>query len=201
MRTWAVVPVKRFDEAKSRLAPVLGPIARAALARALFDRAVGVLSQAEGIVGVVVVSNSPDLLDDDLTDNVVLVQDPRGTPSLGSVVDAGLDRVEKEGGDAALVVMSDLPSVTGSDVSALLAALAGADAVVVADEPGAHTNALGFRMAHRFPTSFGEPDSFERHCSAARDAGLSLVTPVISGIAFDLDEPSDLSRKEIADPA
>lgn len=200
MRTWAVIPVKRFDQAKSRLSPVLGPAARNTLARALYDRAVGILSHADGITGVVVVSNSPDLVDDDLTDNVVLVPDPKGDPNLGSIVDAGLDRVAKEGGEAALVFMSDLPTVSKTDVSAILEALASADVVVVSDEPGEHTNALGVRIAHRFPMSFGEPDSFKRHCDSAKGAGLTLVTPVIAGIAFDLDDPADLSRSGISSP-
>jgi 2-phospho-L-lactate guanylyltransferase len=201
MRTWAVVPVKRFDQAKSRLSSVMGPTARAALARALYDRAVGVLSQTEGIAGVVVVSNSPDLMDDDLTDNVVLVPDPKGDPSLGRIVEAGLDRVAKEGGEAALVVMSDLPSLTSTDIKETLRALGDADVVIISDEPGAHTNALGLRLAQRFPLAFGAADSFAQHKKTAQDAGLTVATPVIAGIAFDLDEPAHLSRSETVRPS
>ena len=38
MRPWALVPVKRFDQGKSRLGEVLDDAARAEVARAMFDR-------------------------------------------------------------------------------------------------------------------------------------------------------------------
>ena len=41
MKAWALVPVKRFDQGKSRLGEVLDAAARADLARAMLDRVGG----------------------------------------------------------------------------------------------------------------------------------------------------------------
>jgi 2-phospho-L-lactate guanylyltransferase (CobY/MobA/RfbA family) len=66
--------------------------------------------------------------------------------------------------------------------------------VAVRDRRGTHTNALGLRLGRRQRTYFGAPDSFRRHCDSATRAGLSLATPVLPGIGFDIDLPEDFAR-------
>lgn len=194
MRVWAVVPAKDFESAKSRLSAVLDPAARATLARALVAHVIGALRGASGLAGIVVVTGSTAVAEHAATLGADTVPDPAGPSTLALVIDAGIDRARRLGADAVLVLMSDLPEVRSEDVEALLGELDHVDAVVVSDESGDHTNALGLHLGTRFPTHFGAPDSFRRHCDAAVSRGLSLATPRLPSVAFDVDTSADLAR-------
>ena len=56
-RVWAVVPVKRFDQAKQRLSGVLDSAARAALAAAMLSDVLEQLSGTAGLASVLVVTS------------------------------------------------------------------------------------------------------------------------------------------------
>ena len=58
---WALVPVKSFARAKSRLAGVLGPAEREALARSMFEHVLRVLASSGEVGGVTVVTDGDDV--------------------------------------------------------------------------------------------------------------------------------------------
>lgn len=194
MKIWGVIPVKRFDVGKSRLSEVLEPTARSRLARTLFEHVLRVLLSSRGLAGVAVVTRCPEAAAHAARLGALSVPDPDYRETLADSVDAGLVRVERLGADSGLVIMSDLPELTPSDVQGLLAYLHRFDVVAVSDERGRHTNALGLRLATRIPTRFGAPESFREHCELATRAGLSLSTPSLPTVAFDVDTPEDFAR-------
>ena len=59
MRTLAILPVKRFDAAKQRLAAVLGTGSRQALAQAMFLDVLASLRHVDAIDDVLVVTSDP----------------------------------------------------------------------------------------------------------------------------------------------
>ena len=59
MRTLAILPVKRFELAKSRLSEQLAPAARRRLAEAMVADVLDTLLAAPALDGVVVVTNEP----------------------------------------------------------------------------------------------------------------------------------------------
>jgi 2-phospho-L-lactate guanylyltransferase len=194
MHIWGVVPVKRFDAAKSRLSSVLGDSERAALARSLFEHVLTVLGSCPELAGVSVVTDSAEVADLAAARGAVAVRDPEGTDALSDKIDFALDELAARGVDAAMVLMSDLPDLRVADVQLLTAELARVDMVIVRDARGEHTNALCLRLQPRQPTAFGARDSFQRHCQAAALRGLSVATPEVPTIAFDIDTPEDLAR-------
>jgi 2-phospho-L-lactate/phosphoenolpyruvate guanylyltransferase len=195
---WGLVPVKGFARAKSRLSDVLGTVERERLARQLFEHVVGVLSSHRHLAGVAIVTDDREVarLASARAALVIEEQAPPATRDLAQVVDQGLDALEQHGARAALVVMGDLPGLKEADVDLLLSALREFDVIVVSDERGTHTNALGLSLGDRRPTHFGAPDSFRRHCESALSAGLSLGTPSSPGLAFDLDLPEDWAKAQ-----
>src|SRR5215831_15894385 len=56
MSLWAVVPVKERASAKERLAPILRPEARQALALAMLEDVLAAVTAASGIAGLLVVT-------------------------------------------------------------------------------------------------------------------------------------------------
>lgn len=194
MRAWAVVPAKDFADAKSRLSSVLDPAARAQLGRTLLGHVLAALRDAPRIAGIVVVTGSPVVADHAATFGAETVRDPEASPTLAEVVNAGIARARERGADTVLILMSDLPEVRSEDVDALLDELDRSDAVIVSDESGDHTNALGLRLTAPLPTHFGMPDSYRRHSEAVARAGFTLATPRLPTVAFDVDTADDLVR-------
>jgi 2-phospho-L-lactate guanylyltransferase len=191
---WGVVPVKAFESAKSRLASVLSPEDRERLAESMFHHVVSVLRAASDLRGVLVVTDSARVADASARLGADVVNDPAGASSLADCVERGLDEVQRRDGDAAVILVSDLPAVAHADVAELARALARFDVAIARDRGGEHTNALALRLEHRFRTSFGAEDSFRRHCASAKQAGLSLSVVESTSLAFDVDTPDDYAR-------
>jgi 2-phospho-L-lactate guanylyltransferase len=191
MTLWAVVPVKGFERAKTRLSSVLDPSHRAALAKTLFEHVIGAVRAAPGVHRVAVVTNSGEVARLATELGALALTDPENAKSLADRVDFALAQVERHGATSAVVVMSDLPALTSDDIGEIAGELSRTDVVVAPDARGRHTNALALRLPASFRTHFGDPDSLERHAAAARDAGLSVHTLVRPGLAFDVDTDDD----------
>ena len=194
MKTWAVVPVKRFEAAKSRLAAVLDGTGRRELARRMFEHLLAVLSATPEVAGITVVTDSRAVAELAIVRGALVLFDPPEAEALSNCVDFALREIARRGPTAALVLMSDLPEVTVGDVAMLVRELDRFDVVVVRDSSGEHTNALGLRLATRLPTSFGRADSFRRHHDDATRAGLSVSLPESPSLAFDVDTAEDYAR-------
>jgi 2-phospho-L-lactate guanylyltransferase len=194
LKAWAVVPVKRFEAAKSRLSGVLDSAARRELARGMFEHVLAVLSAAPDVAGITVVTDSRAVAEVAIVRGAIALFDPPGAEGLESCVDFALGELAQRGTTAALVLMSDLPGVTVGDIEMLARELDRYDVVVVRDASGEHTNALGLRLATRLPTSFGKADSFRRHGDEAARAGLSVSLPESPTLAFDVDTAEDYAR-------
>jgi 2-phospho-L-lactate guanylyltransferase len=190
---WALVPVKSFARAKSRLAGVLGPAERETLARSMFEHVLGVLASSEEIGGVTVVTDGDDVAELGRSLGALVVRDA-ASPPLGAIVDAALADLGDRGAGGALVLMSDLPLLAAGDVQGLVAAMRGLDVVVAPDLRDEGTNALGLTPPGRLRTSFGTRDSARRHALGAEAAGLRAGIHRSRGIAFDIDEPEDLGQ-------
>jgi 2-phospho-L-lactate/phosphoenolpyruvate guanylyltransferase len=190
---WALVPVKPFAQAKSRLRDVLGAPERAAFARSMVEHVLTVLRDAPEIAGTLVVTSCPEATALARSLGAAVVRDPEAA-KLAAIVDHGLADLAARGAPAALVLMSDLPRLAASDVRRLVELLADHDVVAVPDQSGDFTNALALRPPDRLLTSFGSRGSFDRHLASARAAGLRAAVHESPGLAFDVDEPADLER-------
>lgn len=194
MSTWALVPIKGFDHAKSRLSDVLGPEERARLARELLEHVVSVLREAPEVDEIAVVSDSDDTRAHAERLGLLALSDPPGTPGLARVVDAALDDLANRGAEKAVVCMSDLPELTREDIADVLHALKESDVVLVPDRLGEGTNVIALAPPTVLPSCLGHEDSLRRHLLQAQELGLSVSVQLSSSIAFDVDDPVDLAR-------
>lgn len=187
MSTCAIIPVCAFEHAKSRLAPVLSPRARADYARLLFERVVSAAHNCAAVDRVLVATNAGVHI---APSGCEVLADPLGA-SLGTVVDAALGHAYDSGAQHAIVLMSDLPLITAPDLDQLATLSAERSFVVVPDASNAGTSALAVRLPSRYPTCFGNADSFERH--RALDGCVVFRNP---RIARDIDTPDDYNAIE-----
>ena len=186
--TWAVLPVKPFNDAKSRLQLVLGASERRDLARSLMRQSLDALLACRDITHVLVVSADRDAL------ALASGQGAQTLAETGSGLNAALQEARQHaiaGGAASLLVLaSDLPLLAVSDIEALIASGREADIVIAPDRRGEGTNALLLQPADAIEFSFGIL-SFPRHVSLAVESGHSYLELNLSGLAFDVDLPED----------
>src|SRR5690242_20186041 len=173
-----LVPLKRLDLAKSRLAGHLEPAARARLMRALVDRTLRAAAAAPSVGRIVLVSS------DDRSAEIAAAHgvewfDDRGLPWNEALATATREAVRTED---VLILSADLPLVTSADVETLVAA--GPDrGLAIARARDAGTNAVLLRPAGAILTCFGVPGSAARHAELAAEAGLAAVIVDVPGLA------------------
>jgi 2-phospho-L-lactate guanylyltransferase len=190
---WALVPVKAFALAKSRLAGELGPRERASFARALFEHVLDVLAQCNELGGILVVTSCPEVAALARSRGAAVVADavPEG---LGLIVDGGLRELAARGAGGALVLMSDLPLRGAAELRRALELMRKHPLVLCPDDRDEGTNALGLSPPDRLSTFFGRADSFSRHLREGADRGLDVGVLRSPGLGFDVDAPEDLAR-------
>jgi 2-phospho-L-lactate guanylyltransferase len=188
MRTWAIIPVKPFEQAKSRLAGALSPDERAELAETWFTHVLSVVRAAPEVSAALVISRDPAAL---------ALAEKWGARTLveqGDDLNAAWDQATHaaKGADAVLLLPGDLPFIHSDDISAMIALADAPGSVVIApDHKRDGTNALLIRPPGLIGYAYGM-GSFERHAAAALAAGVRprLYT---SERMLDIDVPDDLA--------
>ena len=182
MDVHVLVPVKRLDDAKSRLAEALSAAERADLMREMLDHVLRTAEEAN--VGTVTVVSA-----EQLQLNGIARFDDRGLP-WNDALQAAMDEVVSE--PVVAVVSADLPLLTPDDVRALVA-VTPLRGLAIARAHDGGTNAVSMRPPGVLPTCFGEQGSAALHERAAWIAGADAHMLDRPGLAFDIDTPEDLA--------
>jgi 2-phospho-L-lactate guanylyltransferase len=188
--TRIIVPHRGLEHAKTRLAAVLEPVERAAVAERLLRH---VLEAAVG-TGHEVVVISPEAA----LGGLVAASGARLTVQHGLGLNSGLreartDAVE-DGVTVLAVIHGDLPELTREDVAALVEAARGAGPMVAIapDALEVGTNGLALSPPEVIEFQFGA-GSLAAHRGSAVGVGARTVLVERPGLAFDVDTPADLA--------
>jgi len=191
MPNWAIVPVKPFVRAKSRLIKVLSLEQRKVLAEKMLRRTIEVLIYQQEIAGISVLSRDPKAIAIARQCGVRTIQES-GRPLLNISLYRASELVRLEGWEGLLILPADLPLVTAHDIEHICRAGRHLRTVVVSpDRHGDNTNALFVRPAGLIPFTFG-PGSFQRHIELARKAGATVQIYRSGQIELDIDTPTEL---------
>jgi 2-phospho-L-lactate/phosphoenolpyruvate guanylyltransferase len=185
----ALVPLKRLDYAKTRLASVLDPPTRVRVMQALLDHTLEQVKAAPSIRSVTLVSSAAEAPSIAAQHGVAYFDD-RGLPWNDALAAAIAEAVTSQ---TVAIVSADVPLLTTDDVERFVAELTERGAVI-ARATDAGTNAVAMQPAGAMPTTFGVKGSAERHAELARESGLMPVVVDIPGLAHDLDTASDLEE-------
>jgi 2-phospho-L-lactate guanylyltransferase len=176
-----VVPVKAFSHAKMRLAPVLGPEQRAALARKMAEHVLRVAAPLPVVV----------VCDDEEVAAWARSQGARPLlqPGLGlnGAVNAATTQLDAEGYRRLVVAHSDLPLAGDLPRLAEVHGIA-----LVPDRREEGTNVISLPAGCGFRFAYG-PGSFLRHKQEALRTGLPWRVVHDPGLAWDVDFPSDMA--------
>ncbi len=193
MTTWALIPVKRFTEAKTRLSGLLDANTRAALAEAMLRDTLAAVCKVKALDGVALVTSDP-IAGRIGKDHGALILDDRAVDLNGALADGRDDLTGQTGPTSVLVLPADLPAVQPQDIDLILkSGNLPASVVIVPAYDRDGTNALLTGPEVYLPYAFG-PQSFDRHLQLARDQGWKPETLDLPRIAVDFDQPKDLHR-------
>lgn len=186
----AIVPVKRWADAKSRL-PLSEEI-RSDLARAFAADVIAAVAGTSRVGRIVVVSSGAGVAELVRGTAVHLMADPEQVDGdrLNAAISAGAAWALREHPqDPVVVVPADLPSLTSAALGTLLAAVAGVDRAVVPDASGEGTALLVAGDPSRLSPRYGA-DSAARHA----ELGYVPMHDVDPGLRRDVDSLADLAE-------
>ncbi|WP_226702778.1 2-phospho-L-lactate guanylyltransferase [Microbulbifer elongatus] len=198
---WALLPLKQFAYAKQRLAEVLGDEERYRLFEAMVKDVLSILQGHPDIDGIWVVSDDPVVESlaaeygaEWVTESILRAR------GLNWSVQAGVAALAKRGIHEVMVIHGDLPLLTRSELSKLVAAhrhCTGAEPqskprmTIVPDVRFQGSNCLVCSLASRMNYRFGNA-SFGIHVDEAERLGFEVQVVEVPGIMLDIDTPADL---------
>jgi 2-phospho-L-lactate guanylyltransferase len=187
MKTFAIIPVSRFSNAKTRLSPTLTPLERENLLKSMLKDVIKVLNQV--VSDVIVVSSDENVLTF-VKDAGAIPLKEKGATDLNGALMQAINQCSSSC-DRVLVVPSDVPLIRKSHVEEILDMGKDFD-VVVAPSKGGGTNAL-LCPTSNLEVKFGEC-SFFRHMKEAELRGLSWGIYDSFYMSLDVNTAEDLGE-------
>ena len=195
-----LIAAKQLEFAKTRLAPVLPPGERRALAEAMFRDVLAAALGATAADHVAVVTSDAGLLAMARAANALAIDEefPRG---LNVALTLATSALIAEGAETVCTLLSDIPLVNSEDVDAVFAAMpSGRGAVLVPSRDFSGTNIICRSPADAVATRFGRL-SLVKHLDDCRTADVPARVLRLARPALDLDVIADLAEFERAGSA
>ena len=190
MSIWAIVPVKPFSQAKSRLQGVLSPEDRASLGRQFLVHTLDVIGQVREIAQVLVISRDSEALTLAHERGARTVAEA-STSDLNSALSRATETAHGQGAQGVVILPTDLPYLSADVVRDLVSEPGAGPAVVIApDRSATGTNALFVRPPGLMAYAFG-PGSFRVHRARGQRSGARVRIYRSVETELDLDLPED----------
>ena len=190
-----LLPVKRFERAKRRLGPELGPGERVAVARALWEDALDLCERADFLAWWVI-TDDPELSEEAAGRGFATVED-RGS-GLNPALEEGIKAACAAGADSITVLPCDVPLARQDDLRDILDTGATSDVVLVPSGRDGGTNGLYLQPPDLIHPQFGRA-SLQAHLALAHRLGCRCSVLPLARLALDLDTPED-ARALLARP-
>jgi 2-phospho-L-lactate guanylyltransferase len=188
---WAVIPSKGFQNAKQRLSGAYSARFRSNLARLMLEDVLDAVEGAQGLAGIVVVTNDPETTD--LAQRRGLDTYADAMMSHTNAVREVASMLTRLGRSGMLSLPGDIPGVTPNEISTLVANHpAGRALTIVPSHDQLGSNAVILTPPEAMPLTYGS-NSFLPHLETARRLSLPTTVRSAPGIELDIDSPEDLA--------
>ena len=189
MRATAIVPVKRFSNAKQRLAKALSPAARQELCREMLGDVLEAIGESSQVERIIVVTREWDLPVVEVP--WTGVSDRRRTTHSKAAA-LGVERAIGDGAECVALLPGDCPLLDPAELDGALRRARPGRVAVVPDRHGSGTNALIMSPPDAIEPAFG-PGSRERHEKLARGFGHEVAIERLYSLSLDVDTYEDLT--------
>jgi 2-phospho-L-lactate guanylyltransferase len=197
----ALVPMKGLGRAKARLATLLTPAQRSALAGAMLQDVLKALARTPKLRRVHVVTGDAAVAALVKQHGAVPLAEPANDGGLNAALEWARIRLLADAGppDELLVVPADVPAITSGSVARLLEGGGVRSFVRLCPSRDGGTNALFLRPPEVIPFRFGRGSAREHEAEAAA-AGVPFEPRTIAPDFDDIDTVDDVKRfLEVAD--
>lgn len=191
MKTFAIVPVKKFENSKMRLSPVLSAEERVSLSSLMLDDTLSVLADAQSLQQLLVVSGDKRAEEIAAKHGVKFLREEMES-GVNSAVAIANSYCTDQGADATVVIPQDLPLLDAADV-AMACDLAENEARCVVICPSLRydgTNLL-LRKPPFLMETYYDNDSYKAHIRAASKRGIPVKLFISKKLMLDVDTPED----------
>jgi 2-phospho-L-lactate/phosphoenolpyruvate guanylyltransferase len=188
MRCAAIIPVKPFDSAKSRLGAQLERGGVAELARAMLGDVLDAAGSSRRLERIVLVTNESNLPASETRWEQVSEGADSGGHSRAAL--RGIAALGKEI-DCVVLLPGDCPLLDARELDGVLERAHPGRVGIVPDRHGSGTNGLVLCPPDSIEPAFGE-GSRARHEALARGAGCEPVIESVNSLALDVDTVDDL---------
>ena len=191
MKTFAIVPIKRFENAKTRLSSILDTDDRIRLSLLMLEDTLQILSAVHSLSQVITVSADKRVGEIAVKygANFLLEEKERGVNSAVALADS---YCMKKAADATMVIPHDLPLLDSTDISKACE-LAENESRCIVICPSLRYD--GTNMLLRKPPSiiatFYDADSYNMHVKAAIRLGIPVKRLFSKALMHDIDTPED----------
>lgn len=191
MKIFAIVPIKRFENAKTRLSSILDTDDRIRLSLLMLEDTLQILSAVHSLSQLITVSADKRVGEIAVKygANFLLEEKERGVNSAVALADS---YCMKKAADATMVIPHDLPLLDSTDISKACE-LAENESTCIVICPSLRYD--GTNMLLRKPPSviatFYDADSYNMHVKAAIRLGVPVKRLLSKGLMHDIDTPED----------
>lgn len=191
MKIFAIVPIKRFENAKTRLSSILDTDDRIRLSLLMLEDTLQILSAVHSLSQLITVSADKRVGEIAVKygANFLLEEKERGVNSAVALADS---YCMKKAADATMVIPHDLPLLDSTDISKACE-LAENESRCIVICPSLRYD--GTNMLLRKPPSiiatFYDADSYNMHVKAAIRLGIPVKRLLSKGLMHDIDTPED----------
>ncbi len=189
MPTTAIIPVKRFTNAKQRLGDALGGREKRRLVRAMLGDVLDAVGESSEVERVLLVTDERDIPATDTT--WTRVADDKSRDHSWAAAQGAMEAM-KAGAECVVMLPGDCPLLDPAELDGALRRPRPGRVGIVPDRHGSGTNALILSPPDAIEPAFGE-DSRPRHERLAKEAGAVPVIERLYSLTLDVDTPSDLA--------
>jgi 2-phospho-L-lactate guanylyltransferase len=194
----AIIPVKKFENAKSRLSSVLSLEDRARLSALMLQDTLATLGRCRSLAEIAVVSSDGRAGE---------IARKHGATVLSQAQDAGVNSAvavadkyaADKGARATLVIPQDLPLLGAGDIDGVCSAAAGRCIVICPSLRYDGTNLL-LRMPPNVISTSYDNDSYDSHVRSAEAQGATVCVIEQEHLMFDIDTQEDARQLAQMDP-
>lgn len=188
MLEFAIIPVKKLADGKSRLKRLLTQEQRKYLILKMLEFVINACIEA-GLGKVYVIGSDPEV--EALVKQKGLSFMPDTWHGLNESIEGAVNMLCSKHVEGFVIFPCDLPLLLPEDVKSIERLLECNDVVISPSFGLKGTNALAMKEAHTIKVQFGT-SSFIKHVSSAKARGKKLAIYASLGVCLDVDLPKDL---------
>jgi 2-phospho-L-lactate guanylyltransferase len=194
MNVFAIVPVKRFENAKMRLSTVLDADDRIHLSSLMLEDTLHILSMSRSLTEVIIVSSDKRAEELATKHGANFVREEKGN-GVNSAVELADRYCIKEAADATIIIPHDLPLMDECDIlKAQELAQKESHCIVICPSHRYDGTNMLLRKPPSVITTFYDSDSYNMHVKAAASLGIPIKYFFSKSLMYDIDTPEDVFR-------